>query len=78
MKFADSAQMPCVQVKGSPSFTVRKLDTIPLVQCTNSICFSPDGKTMYHCDTPTKVINAYDYSEQGEVTNPRIFYSLLD
>ncbi|MDB1124054.1 SMP-30/gluconolactonase/LRE family protein [Vibrio algarum] len=32
------------------------------VTCANSICFSPDGSTMYYTDTPTSTIFAYDYS----------------
>ena len=31
------------------------------VRISNSICFSPDGATMYFTDTPEKVIWAYDY-----------------
>lgn len=32
------------------------------VACANSTCFSPDGRTMYFADTPTKEIWAFDYS----------------
>ncbi|MDV7104959.1 SMP-30/gluconolactonase/LRE family protein [Vibrio sp. TH_r3] len=32
------------------------------VTCANSICFSPDGKTLYFSDTPKHNIIAYDYS----------------
>lgn len=28
---------------------------------TNSLCWSPDGKTVYHTDTPTRTINAYPF-----------------
>lgn len=31
------------------------------VQITNSLCFSPDGSTMYFCDSLTRVIQQYDY-----------------
>ena len=40
----------------------------------NSTCFSPDGKTMYFCDTPLAVIWAFDYDcETGNVSNRRDF-----
>ncbi len=28
---------------------------------TNSLCWSPDSKTLYHTDTPTQVINQYSF-----------------
>lgn len=40
---------------------------------TNSIAFSPDGRTLYLADTPTKVIMAYDYSPDGIASSGRIF-----
>lgn len=39
---------------------------------TNSLCWSPDGKTVYHTDTPTQIIKAYDYdADNGEINNGR-------
>jgi L-arabinonolactonase len=35
------------------------------VACANSICFSPDGKTMYFADTPKQTILGYSYCDQG-------------
>jgi L-arabinonolactonase len=32
------------------------------ISCANSICFSPDGETMFFTDTPERLIRAYDYS----------------
>ena len=32
------------------------------IKVTNSLCFSPDGNTMYFADSPTKEIVAYDYN----------------
>ena len=43
------------------------------LRITNSIAFSPDGRTMYVADTPTKVIMAYDYDGDGIASNGRIF-----
>lgn len=31
---------------------------------TNSICWSPDGKTMYHTDTPSLIIKQYPFDTQ--------------
>jgi sugar lactone lactonase YvrE len=44
------------------------------IEISNGLCWSPDGKTMYHADSPTRTISQYDYSlEQGGITNPRFF-----
>jgi L-arabinonolactonase len=51
-------------------------DPMPIlsdIRITNSIAFSPDGRTMYVADTPTKVIMAYDYDRDGVASNGRIF-----
>ena len=40
---------------------------------SNGLAFSPDGRTMYHADTPTQVIHAYDYdAASGTPANPRV------
>jgi sugar lactone lactonase YvrE len=31
------------------------------VMVSNGLAWSPDGRTMYHADTPTHTIHAYDY-----------------
>jgi sugar lactone lactonase YvrE len=36
--------------------------TIGGLTIPNSLCWSPDGKTMYHTDTPSRQINQYDYN----------------
>jgi L-arabinonolactonase len=44
------------------------------VRCANSLCFSPDGRTMYFGDSPTGVIEAFDYDQaSGEVGTRRPF-----
>lgn len=43
------------------------------IRITNSLAFSPDGRTMYVADTPTRTIWAYDYSVDGVATNRRLF-----
>ena len=41
------------------------LQRLPLenVAISNSIAFSPDGSTMYHCDSPARVIRCCDYGD---------------
>lgn len=47
---------------------------LPKAAITNSICFSPDGGTMYFCDTPTRRIMACDYDgASGEVDRIHLF-----
>jgi L-arabinonolactonase len=47
---------------------------LPPVRIANSICFSPDGGTMYFTDTPSGVIQQCSYdSDSAEVGEPRPF-----
>ena len=48
------------------------LERLPLarVAIANSICFSPDGATMYYCDSPDRAIRCCDYPTMG---NDRVF-----
>lgn len=47
------------------------------VHCANSICWSPDGRTLYFTDMPSRRIDAYDYdATAGEVSNRRTFVDL--
>jgi len=49
------------------------------VSCANSICFSPDGQTMYFADTPDREIRAYDYNpETGAIANGRVHASFAN
>jgi L-arabinonolactonase len=49
------------------------------VAIANSLCFSPDGGTMYFCDSPTRVIRRGDYDAAGaRVSNVREFVRLSD
>lgn len=44
---------------------------------SNGLAFSPDGRTMYHSDTPRFVVHAYDYDPaSGQVAGKRIFAQL--
>jgi L-arabinonolactonase len=52
------------------------LERLPLggVAIANSICFSPDGRTMYYCDSATREIRCCDYAPgSGAVSNMRVF-----
>lgn len=41
---------------------------------SNGLAWSPDGRTMYHADTPTHVVRAYDYDTgSGAIANAREF-----
>lgn len=51
---------------------------LPVPAISNSIGFSPDGATMYFCDTPERVIRACDYGVDGAIANVRVFARLLD
>ena len=47
------------------------------VQIANSICFSPDGETLYYCDSPLREIRCCKYDPAtAEVSDQRVFVSL--
>ncbi|WP_454828599.1 SMP-30/gluconolactonase/LRE family protein [Pseudoxanthomonas wuyuanensis] len=50
---------------------------LPHAAIPNSICFSPDGKTMYYCDSvhPTIFCCDYDAASAG-ISNARVFVAL--
>ena len=55
--------------KASGSANLYSLDTtgeislqLPKLTNSNGICWSADAKTLYHIDTPTKSIQAYDFN----------------
>ena len=49
------------------------------VRCPNGLCFSPDGRTMYYADTPTRRLEAFDYDPAtGNATNRREMARLPD
>ncbi|NIF55804.1 SMP-30/gluconolactonase/LRE family protein [Burkholderia sp. Ax-1724] len=51
---------------------------LPAPAISNSIAFSPDGATMYYCDSPTREIRACDYRADGSIANDRVFTRLTD
>ncbi len=49
------------------------------VTTSNALAWSPDGTTMYHADTPTQQVYAYDYDiRDGRISNRRLFIDLRD
>ena len=67
------------EVSGKANSSVISVDTdlsvrtlIEGVSCTNSTCFSPDGKKMFFADTPDREIVAFDYNNTtGNISNRR-------
>jgi sugar lactone lactonase YvrE len=46
---------------------------------SNGLAWSPDGRTMYHADTPTRTIHAYDYDAgPGLPSRQRVLAALTD
>jgi sugar lactone lactonase YvrE len=63
----------CLETNG----TLRK--AVDSVITSNGIAWSPDNKTMYYIDSPTKRVLAYDFVlESGQISNPRIVVTIPD
>ena len=46
---------------------------------SNALCWSPDGRTMYHTDTPTRIVSAWDFDPaSGDIANLRTFVRVPD
>lgn len=45
-------------------------------RCSNTVAFSPAGDDMYFCDTPTREIFKFKYSEAGKLTDRQDFYRM--
>ncbi len=67
--------------RDAPSATLVRVDldgtmTEVLAEMTisNGLAWSPDGRTMYHADTPTHTVRAFDYDpDTGVPSRPRVF-----
>jgi len=53
------------------------LDLVPVLDdmtISNGLAWSPDGRTMYHADTPARTVRAYDFDgARGTPANGRVF-----
>ncbi len=68
----DAASATLVRLDADLSLTTVLTD----VTISNGLAWSPDGGTMYHADTPTLTVRAFDYdAATGMPTNPRRFAS---
>ena len=44
------------------------------ITISNGLAFAPDGRTMYHADTPAHVVRAFHHDpDSGEISRPRVF-----
>ena len=57
--------------------TLKHSAIVDSIEVTNSISFSPDGKTMYLADSPTKAIHAYSYQD-GKISDKKPFHCKHD
>jgi sugar lactone lactonase YvrE len=47
------------------------------INVANGLAFSPDGRTLYAADSPSRIVRAYDLDPAtGDVANPRDFINL--
>jgi sugar lactone lactonase YvrE len=63
----------CLETDGSIRTVLENVST------SNGIAWSPDNRTMYYIDSPTKKVMAYDYDlSSGAVGNPRTVIEVTD
>ena len=69
------------EARGANSATLFRLDPdfhvtqiLDNFMISNGLAWSPDGRTMYHADTPAQIVRAFDYdASTGTPKNPRVF-----
>ena len=65
---APSAALMCIDAAG------RMTEVFRGFTISNGLAWSPDGRTMYHSDTPAHVIRAFDYDvATATIANERVF-----
>jgi sugar lactone lactonase YvrE len=49
------------------------------IRISNGLAWSPDHKTFYYIDTPTREVKAFDYDvSTGQIANPRVAIRVLE
>lgn len=48
------------------------------IAIANGTAFSPDGRTLYYCDSPTRRIRCCNYAEDGEARDPHDWIDLSE
>ncbi|WP_206484422.1 SMP-30/gluconolactonase/LRE family protein [Thalassotalea sp. G2M2-11] len=49
------------------------------INISNSLCWSPDGLTMYHCDSPLRTIYQYNFDPQtSKISHKKVFAKTPD
>ena len=48
------------------------------IMLTNGMGFSPDGRTLYHCDARASVVRAYDVHDGAEISGWKPFAKIAD
>jgi sugar lactone lactonase YvrE len=73
----DTSPLAIIEASGSlfrldPDMTLSRHESGVMI--ANTVCWSPDQRTMYFCDTATGLINAYDFDvDEGRISNKRPF-----
>jgi L-arabinonolactonase len=71
-----ASQQACLYRLGTNSQLEPKLTGL---QISNGLCWSPDGRTLYHADSPLHQIHQYDYCpETGNLSNKNLFATTAD
>lgn len=58
-----------------PDLVLERL-ALPACAIANSICFSPDGATMYYANSPERTIRCCDIAADGALIHDRVFVTL--
>jgi len=67
-----TASLYCLDLQNCSQKNSKKiLDNITV---SNGLCWSPDGKVMYHADSPKREINQYDFdTKTAQLSNKKLF-----
>ncbi|MGJ8694344.1 MAG: SMP-30/gluconolactonase/LRE family protein [Thalassotalea sp.] len=67
---SDSTPASLYRLSSEQLMTEKKISGITV---SNGLCFSIDGKTLYHADSPSREIMQYELDSKGQLSNPRLF-----